>query len=121
MTSCVGAGTYLALLGLRVVLPLAVVPALLALVALRRGGWTRLLPALGYAAAGLYAALEATPVGRPWIPTVLLVTAALWLPRSPKPFPPEGRAWLSFAASFAVLTAAMLEFEASSRSYCGLV
>ncbi|HUR68900.1 MAG TPA: hypothetical protein VM370_06605 [Candidatus Thermoplasmatota archaeon] len=104
-----------------VVIPFALAPALAALWATRRGGSWRFLPALAYGAAAIWTGLEATPLDRPWMPTVFLVTAILWLPATPRPFSNEGRAWLSFCASFAALSVVMVEVFRYDRTYCGLV
>lgn len=121
MTSCIGFASGLGVAFRTTILPFALVPALAALWAARRGGAARFLPFAAYALAGIYTGLEATMLDRPWMPTVLLVTAILWLPASPRPFSHDGRAWLSYAASFAGLSVVMTELFRYDSSYCGFL
>ena len=121
MTVCVGFLTSLGLAFVLAILPLAIVPALGAWWASRREGAWRFLPLLLYGAAGTYAGLESTMLDRPWMPTVYVVTALVWLPRSSRPFSAGGRAWLSYAASFAALTTVMNDAFRANAFYCGLV
>lgn len=121
MTVCVGFLTAVGTLLVTAVVPFGIVPAAAGLWAARRGGAARFVPAGLFLGAAAWTGLDATPVDRPWIPTLLAITGLVWLPRSPSPFTERDRAWLSFATALSVLTVVMVFLFRSNAGYCGLV